>query len=117
MEPCVSVRVVVADFTPSRSQRRGWKRHHDLQIDILPLQDKPEYFELYQRYQQTRHSEGGMKDDGPEQYRNFLLQSHVDSLLVEFREGEAGLRGACPGGATWRAAFFAQRSEIICPYK
>lgn len=86
---CVPARVVVADFQTSRSQRRSWKRHHDLQIDILPLQDKPEYFELYQRYQRTRHAEGGMKDDGPEQYRNFLLQSHVDSLLVEFREGDA----------------------------
>lgn len=85
---CVPARVVVADFQTSRSQRRSWKRHHDLQVHILPLQDKPEYFELYRRYQKTRHSEGGMKDDDPEQYRNFLLQSHVDSLLVEFREGD-----------------------------
>jgi arginine-tRNA-protein transferase len=85
----VPARVVVKDFHTSRSQRRSWKRHHDLQVVILPLQDKPEYFELYQRYQQTRHAEGGMKDDGPEQYRNFLLQSHVDSLLVEFREGDS----------------------------
>lgn len=85
---CVPARVVVADSDPSRSQRRSWKRHHNLQVDILPLQDKPEYFDLYQRYQQTRHAEGGMKEDGPEQYRNFLLQSHVDSLLVEFREGD-----------------------------
>ncbi len=86
---CVPARVVVADFKASRSQRRSWKRHHDLQVHILPLQDKAEYFDLYRRYQQTRHAEGGMKDDDPEQYRNFLLQSHVDSLLVEFREGDA----------------------------
>lgn len=85
-EQCVAARVLVADFQPSRSQRRSWRQHHGLQVDIRPLQDDPEYYALYRRYQQTRHGEGGMKDDSPEQYRNFLLQSHVDSLLVEFRE-------------------------------
>ncbi len=85
---CVPARVVVADFKTSRSQRRSWKRHHALQVNILPLQDKPEYFELYRRYQHTRHAEVGGKEDNPEQYRNFLLQSHVDTLLVEFREGD-----------------------------
>jgi len=85
-QQCVPARVVVADFQPSRSQRRSLKRHSDLQVSLHPLQDKAEYFELYHRYQQTRHAEGGMNDDDPEQYRNFLLQSHVDTLLVEFRE-------------------------------
>ncbi|GAB1231705.1 arginyltransferase [Ferrigenium sp. UT4] len=86
---CVPVRVVADEFAPTRSQRRSWKRHHDLHAEILPLQDKAEYFALYQRYQQARHSEGSMAEDTPEQYRNFLLQSHVDSLLVEFRaQGE-----------------------------
>jgi arginine-tRNA-protein transferase len=85
---CVPVRVVVADFQPTRSQRRSCKRHYDLNATIHELQDKPEYYELYRRYQAARHRDGGMDDDSPEQYRNFLLQSHVDTLLVEFREGE-----------------------------
>ena len=83
---CVSTRVLVNDFQPSRSQRRSWQQHNQLQVDLLPLQDKSEYYELYSRYQKTRHAEGSMAEDNPEQYRNFLLQSHVDSLLVEFRE-------------------------------
>jgi len=83
---CVAVRVVVEDFKPTRSQRRSRKQHNGLVVTLHDLQDKPEYFELYRRYQEARHRNGGMDDDSPEQYRNFLLQSHVDTLLVEFRE-------------------------------
>jgi arginine-tRNA-protein transferase len=83
---CVAVRVVVEDFLPTRSQRRSRKQHNNLVVTLHDLQDKPEYFELYRRYQEARHRNGGMDDDSPEQYRNFLLQSHVDTLLVEFRE-------------------------------
>jgi arginine-tRNA-protein transferase len=86
---CVPVRVAVADFAASRSQRRSWKRHQALDVSLHPLQDKPEYFELYRRYQEARHRDGGMDDDDPEQYRNFLLQSQIDTLLLEFREGDA----------------------------
>jgi arginine-tRNA-protein transferase len=83
---CVPVRVVIADFQPTRSQRRSVKQHNDLEVTLHDLQDRPEYFELYRRYQEARHRDGGMDDDSPEQYRNFLLQSHVDTLLVEFRD-------------------------------
>lgn len=84
---CVPVRVAVDDFKPTRSQRRSHKRHNDLNVTLHALKDKAEYFELYRRYQEARHRDGGMDDDSPEQYRNFLLQSHVDTMLVEFREG------------------------------
>jgi leucyl-tRNA---protein transferase len=83
---CVPVRVAITDFAPTRSQRRSWKQHNNLEVTLHDLADKPEYFELYRRYQEARHRNGGMDDDNPEQYRNFLLQSHVDTLLVEFRE-------------------------------
>ncbi|MBU0621399.1 MAG: arginyltransferase [Gammaproteobacteria bacterium] len=83
---CVPVRVVVDAFRSSRSQRRSCKQHADLNATLHALHDKPEYFELYRRYQAARHRDGGMDDDSPEQYRNFLLQSHVDTMLVEFRE-------------------------------
>lgn len=85
-QACVPLRIVAKDFTLSRSQRRTWVKHENLQATLHELQDKPEYFALYQRYQNARHRNGGMDNDDHESYLNFLLQSHVDTLLVEFRE-------------------------------
>jgi arginine-tRNA-protein transferase len=87
---CVSLRVSAKKFEPNRSQLRAWKRHIQLEASLQPLQDKPEYYELYERYQRARHKDGGMDNEDPESYRNFLLQSHVDTMLVEFREPRNG---------------------------
>lgn len=83
---CVPVRVEVNAFTPCRTQRRAARHHQGLEASLHPLQDGAEHFQLYQRYQAARHREAGAESDSPEQYRNFLLQSQVDSMLVEFRE-------------------------------
>ncbi|TAJ77173.1 MAG: arginyltransferase [Gallionellaceae bacterium] len=83
---CVPVRIAIAGFAANRSQRRSWKQHLGLDVTLHTLEDRAEYFDLYQRYQNQRHRDGGMDNDNPGQYRNFLLQSHVDSMLVEFRE-------------------------------
>ncbi len=85
---CVPVRVRVAEFVPNRSQRRCEKRNRHLAARFLPLDYKDEHFELYRRYQLARHLGGGMDRDDADQYRQFLLSSNVDSVLVEFRDGE-----------------------------
>ena len=85
-QQCVPVRVEADAFVPTRSQRRSYKQHKGLEVTLHSLRDKAEYFELYRRYQEARHRDGGMDDDSPEQYRNFLLQSHVETMLIEFRE-------------------------------
>lgn len=85
---CVPVRLAVNDFVPNRSQRRAWAKHGELSSRLLPLQYREEHYALYRRYQAARHAGGGMADDDPAQYAEFILKSGVESWLAEFREGD-----------------------------
>ncbi len=89
---CVPVRVRIADFSANRTQRRAWRKHQDLQVQLLHLSYQEEHYQLYRIYQQSRHAGGGMDEDSREQYRNFILKSNVASFLAEFRSTDGRLK-------------------------
>ena len=85
-QACVPVRVAVDGFRPGRTHRKVINRNRAIEVRLLAPRFDEEHFQLYQRYQVARHAGGGMDHDDPGQYEEFMVDSHVDSWLLEFRE-------------------------------
>jgi leucyl-tRNA---protein transferase len=82
---CISVRVPVANFSPSRTQRRIWHKNQDLQvIPTAPVYNES-HFQLYQRYIASRHQGAGMDNPEPADYLQFLTTQWSDTFFYEIR--------------------------------
>ena len=102
---CVSVRVKVADFTPSRNMRRILDANTDLIGHANPAQPTSEQYSLFRAYLDTRHADGGMADMSVLDYSMMIEDSHVDTRVIEYRargidsfitgRGEGPLIGVC----------------------
>lgn len=85
---CISVRIPVEDFTPSRTQRKLMNRNRDLTLRLRPTEFDEQHYALYARYIRMRHADGDMFPPSREQYRMFLTQAHPFAKLLEFRLGD-----------------------------
>ena len=86
---CIPVRVPVARFRARRIHRRIRAANRDLAFRAFPARFEAEHFALYRRYLSARHPGGGMDDQSPGQYRDFLIGTWSDTLFFEYSLGGA----------------------------
>ncbi|RBP27869.1 arginine-tRNA-protein transferase [Marinobacter pelagius] len=82
---CIPVRLKTEEFQPDRSQRRVMKKNADLDCDMVPARFTEEYYTLYARYINERHSDGDMYPPSREQFSSFLVEGATDSWFLEMR--------------------------------
>lgn len=81
-QACQSLRINVANFTASKSQKRLLKKNSDLHINCCDI-PKDGYYPLYENYINTLHSDGAMYPATQEQYQGFIVSNWLSPLFVE----------------------------------
>lgn len=88
---CLSARIRVEDFAPSRSQRRTLNRNADLRRDATSPWATEDQYALFRKYLDSRHADGGMADMDIFEFAAMIEETPVRSRLIEYSDsGEDG---------------------------
>ncbi|GGF73487.1 putative arginyl-tRNA--protein transferase [Azorhizobium oxalatiphilum] len=83
---CISVRIIVDEFEPTRSFRRTLKDNEDLIGTLRQPSPTSEQYGLFRSYVTARHGSGGMADMSVLDYAMMVEDTHVQTRLVEYRK-------------------------------
>src|ERR1700745_2610063 len=82
---CISVRVIVEDFRPTRSMRRVIDRNRDVAGEMRVAVPTSEQYSVFRSYLDARHRDGGMADMTVLDYAIMVEDSTVETRVVEYR--------------------------------
>ncbi len=83
---CISVRVLVGEFQPSKSMQRIAKRNKDLIGKLADPIPTSEQYSLFRKYIDFRHAEGGMADMSVRDYSMMVQDTHIKTNIIEYRK-------------------------------
>ena len=84
-QSCVSVRVIVDEFRPSRNMKRIIAANRNLSVTRHPAKPSAEQFSLFRDYIEIRHGDGGMADMSVLDYAQMIEDSVVNTFITEVR--------------------------------
>ena len=81
---CLSARIRVADFAPSRSQKRILRRNAHLDREATAPWATEAQYDLFRRYLDSRHAEGGMADMDIFEFAAMVEETPIRSRVIEY---------------------------------
>ncbi len=96
---CVSVRVLTDEFRMSRNLTRVANRNADIRGSDNCASPTTDQYGLFRDYLDARHADGGMADMSVLDYAMMVGESHVDTMIVEYRRRgpDSGVTGKGDG--------------------
>ncbi|MCH2163035.1 MAG: arginyltransferase [Marinovum sp.] len=92
---CLSARIDVNRFAPTRSQKRTSKRNDDLTRKATSPWATEEQYELFRTYLDQRHADGGMADMDVFEFAAMVEETPIRSRLIEYTDSERELTAVC----------------------
>ncbi|SMX32050.1 arginyltransferase [Octadecabacter ascidiaceicola] len=86
---CLSARIKVADFAPSKSQKRVLKRNTDLTRSASSPWATEAQYALFRDYLDSRHATGGMADMDLFEFAAMVEETPIRTRLIEYRSAHA----------------------------
>jgi arginine-tRNA-protein transferase len=81
---CMSIRIPVGHFAPSRTQRRLLKRNADVIRRPCEAWATEIQYDLFRRYLDSRHAGGGMADMDAFDFASMIDETPINSTVVEY---------------------------------
>ncbi len=93
---CLSARIDVSAFAPSRSQKRTIKRNEGLNRRATSPWATEDQYALFRKYLDSRHADGGMADMDVFEFAAMIEETPIRSRVIEYHDIESGeLIGVC----------------------
>jgi leucyl-tRNA---protein transferase len=81
---CLSARIRVADFRPSRTQRKVMKSAAHLRRNATSPWATEDQYALFRRYLDARHADGGMADMDVFEFAAMVEETPIKSRVIEY---------------------------------
>jgi len=93
---CLSARIDVSAFTPTKSQRRTSRRNRGLTRRATSPWATEDQYDLFRRYLDSRHADGGMADMDVFEFAAMIEETPIRSRVIEYADTETReLVGVC----------------------